>query len=130
MADITDALGVDSKASTLAVEKLDRGGYIERAGLTGSKFYEFHATEKANEVLPELNDKEAEMIKDGLNEPYVGFLKAADKSPEHVNEYIKKQQWNSLKVSSVTSHLTRLGYILEKGLFKIKIVVTPKGKKN
>ncbi len=128
MADITDALGVDSKASTLAVEKLDRGGYIERAGLTGSKFYEFHATEKANEVLPELNDKEAEMIKDGLNEQYVGFLKAADKSPEHVNEYIKKQQWNSLKVSSVTSHLTRLGYILEKGLFKIKIVVTPKGR--
>ena len=127
MADITDALGVDSRASTESIEKLDRGGYIERAGLTGSKFYEFRATEKANEVLPELTEEEREMVKVGLNKAYVGFLKAASKSTEDANSYIKDNGWNSLKVSSITSHLTRMGYTVEKGLFRIVIEVTQKG---
>ncbi|MDR7857618.1 sodium:solute symporter family protein [Tissierella sp.] len=127
MADITDALGVDSKASNSAIEKLDRGGYIERAGLVGSKFYEFYVTKKANEVLPQLTGQQAEMNKVGLNTSYVGLLKIANDAPQNVNSYVKDQQWKSLKVSSVTSHLTRQGYIIEKGLFKRKIKVTQKG---
>lgn len=55
------------------------------------------------------------------------MLKVAKETPESVNKYVKDQQWKSLKVSSVTSHLTRQGYILEKGLFKRKIYVTQKG---
>lgn len=129
MADITDALGVDSKTSSSSIEKLDLGGYIERAGLIGSKFYEFYLTERANEVLAPLNEKELAMNEDGLNEVYVGLLRTAYEAPESANKYIKEQQWKSLKVSSVTSHLTREGYIIEKGLFKRKIVVTEKGKK-
>ncbi len=128
MADITDALGVDSKTSNSSIEKLDRGGYIERAGLIGSKFYEFYITEKSNDVLPQLDKKEAEMNKEGLNKLYVGLLKTADESPKNVGQYIKDQNWKSLKVSSVTSHLTRQGYIIEKGLFKRKVVVTQKGR--
>ncbi len=127
MADITDALGVDSKTSNMSIEKLDRGGYIERAGLIGSKFYEFYVTEKANQVLSTLVGKEAEMNQEGLNSTYVGLLKIAKEAPQNVNKYVKDQQWKSLKVSSVTSHLTRQGYILEKGLFKRKIYVTQKG---
>ncbi|MBU5436461.1 hypothetical protein KQI42_00495 [Tissierella sp. MSJ-40] len=128
MADITDALGVDSKTSNSSIEKLDRGGYIERAGLIGSKFYEFNVTEKSKDVLPQLDKKEAEMNEDGLNKLYVGLLKTADESSKNVGQYIKDQKWKSLKVSSVTSHLTRQGYIIEKGLFKRKIVVTQKGR--
>ena len=128
MADITDALGVDSKTSNSTIEKLDRGGYIQRAGLTGSKFYEFNITEKAKDILQPLNEKEAAMNFDGLNEIYIGLLKTADRAPSNVNQYVKELKWKSLKVSSVTAHLTRQGYIIEKGLFKRKIVVTQKGK--
>lgn len=128
MADITDALGVDSKTSTESIERLDLGGYIERAGLMGSKFYEFNITAKGNEVLPQLDKAEEEMNKVGLNKVYVGLLRCADASPEKVAQYIKELQWKSLKISSVTSHLTREGYIIEKGLFKRKIEVTAKGK--
>lgn len=127
MADITDALGVDSNTSNMSIEKLDRGGYIERAGLIGSKFYEFYITEKANQVLSTLVGKEAEMNQAGLNSAYIGLLKIAKEDPQNVNKYVKDQQWRSLKISSVTSHLTRQGYILEKGLFKRKIYVTQKG---
>jgi SSS family solute:Na+ symporter len=127
MADITDALGVDSTTSNISIEKLDRGGYIERSGLIGSKFHEFHITEKAKEVLPKLVGKEAEMNSRGLNDSYVGLLKIANEAPQNVNNYIKEKQWKSLKVSSVSSHLTRQGYIIEKGLFKRKISVTQKG---
>ena len=128
MADITDALGVDSKTSNASIEKLDRGGYIERAGLIGSKFYEFYITEKANSVLSPLSGQELSMNRDGLNASYVGLLKVANEAPQSVNKYVKDQKWKSLKISSVTSHLTRQGYIIEKGLFKRKIVVTQKGR--
>ena len=127
MADITDALGVDSKTSNESIERLDIGGYIERASLIGSKFYEFTITDKAKEVLPELNSVEMEMNKVGLNKVYVGLLEKACVSSERAAEYIKDQQWKSLKISSVTSHLTREGYIVEKGLFKRRIEVTQKG---
>lgn len=128
MADITDALGVDSKTSNESIEKLDRGGYIERGSVIGSRFYEFNITNRAKETLPTLNQREAELNNVGLNDAYLGLLKVASKTPEKIAQYIKDQQWRSLKVSSVTSHLTRQGYIIEKGLFKRKIMITQKGK--
>ncbi len=128
MADITDALGVDSKTSNESIEKLDRGGYIERGSVIGSRFYEFNITNRAKETLPTLNQREAELNNVGLNDAYLGLLKVASKTPEKIAQYIKDQQWRSLKVSSITSHLTRQGYIIEKGLFKRKIMITQKGK--
>lgn len=128
MADITDALGVDSNTTSISIEKLDRGGYIERAGLIGSKFYEFNLTEKSKEVLSKLDNNEEEIINVGLNKSYINLLKTVIETPSALNKFIKKEGWSSLKVSSVTSHLTRQGYIIEKGLFKRKIYVTKKGK--
>ena len=52
MSDLTDALGVDSKTSGAAVENLDQGGYLVRAGMSGSKFYTFTITEKGLAALP------------------------------------------------------------------------------
>jgi SSS family solute:Na+ symporter len=127
MSDITDALGVDSKSSNESIENLDRGGYIERAGMKASKFYEFSITEKGFKELSKLNPEEEAMNKLGLNKVYVNLIKSAEKSPKDVAEYIKAQNWKSLKISSVTAHLTRSGYIIEKGLFKRKIYATEKG---
>jgi len=54
MAEITDALQVDSGVSNASVERLDRGGYIVRRSLTGAGFYVFDITAKGRAVLPPL----------------------------------------------------------------------------
>lgn len=126
MADITDSLGVDSQESNDIIERLDLGGYLQRAGLTGSKFYEFEITSKGINALPELQDEEQKLINNNLNTEYIGFLQAAKVSDEEVVKYVKSKEWNSLKLSSITSHLTREGFIVEKGWFRRKIELTEK----
>ena len=128
LSDITDGLKVDSKISSNSIEKLDRGGYIEREGLTGSKFYTFSIREKAEEVLPKLNEKEAEMMQDYLNPVYVSFLNMALHNPNKLGTFPKENKLLSLQMSSMISHLTRRGYIKEKGMFKRKVEITDKGK--
>ena len=127
MADLTDALGVDSKTSGASIENLDQGGYIVRAGLSGSKFYTFSITEKGVAALPALTGAEAEMAKEGLNPLYLGLLKVVMENPENQAEYIQKNGIKSMRMSSICSHLTRQGYIIEGGLFKRKLSVTEKG---
>lgn len=127
MADLTDALGVDSKTSGASIENLDQGGYIVRAGLSGSKFYTFSITEKGLAALPGLTGAEAEMAKEGLNPLYLGLLKVVMENPENQAEYIQKNGIKSMRMSSICSHLTRQGYIIEGGLFKRKLRVTDKG---
>lgn len=127
MADLTDALGVDSKTSGASIENLDQGGYIVRAGLSGSKFYTFSITEKGVAALPALTGAEAEMAKEGLNPLYLGLLKVVMENPENQAEYIQKNGIKSMRMSSICSHLTRQGYIIEGGLFKRKLRITDKG---
>ena len=127
MADLTDALGVDSKTSGASIENLDQGGYIVRAGLSGSKFYTFSITEKGVAALPSLTGAEAEMAKEGLNPLYLGLLKVVMENPENQADYIQKNGIKSMRMSSICSHLTRQGYIIEGGLFKRKLRITDKG---
>ena len=127
MADLTDALGVDSKTSGASIENLDQGGYIVRAGLSGSKFYTFSITEKGVAALPALTGAEAEMAKEGLNPLYLGLLKVVMENPENQAEYIQKNGIKSMRMSSICSHLTRQGYIIEGGLFKRRLRITDKG---
>lgn len=127
MADITDALGVDSKTSGASIENLDQGGYIVRAGLRGSKFYTFEITEKGNAALPALTGAAGEMAKEGLSPLYVELLSIVAKAPEKQAEFLKKNDIKSMRMSSICSHLTRQGYIIEGGLFKRKLRVTEKG---
>mgnify|MGYP000894741991 CR=1 FL=1 len=128
LADISDGLKVDSKVSTASIEKLDQGGYIERAGLIGSKFFTFNITDKAKEVLPVPNENEARMIEDYLNPRYVRFLEMALNTPDKVGIFAKENNLASLQMSSMISHLVRRGYINEKGMFKRKVKITDKGK--
>ncbi len=128
LADISDGLKVDAKISSLSIGKLDQGGYIERAGLRGSKFFTFNITDKANEVLPVLNEKEEKMLEDYLNTKYVVFLKMALDNPDRLSAFAKEYKMASLQMSSMISHLSRRGYINEKGMFKRKVEITDKGK--
>lgn len=127
MADLTDALGVDSKTSGAAIEHLDQGGYIVRAGMRGSKFYTFSITEKGAAALPALPTREAEMAKEGLTPLYVQLLSIVKDNPERQAEFLKANDIKSMHMASISSHLTRQGYIVEGGIFKRKLRITDKG---
>ena len=127
MSDLTDALGVDSKTSGAAIENLDQGGYIVRAGMTGSKFYTFEATEKGLAVLPTLPVREAEMAKEYLSPLYVQLMKVVKDQPERQAEFVQNNGIKSMRMSAICSHLTRRGYVIEDGLFKRKLRLTDKG---
>lgn len=128
LADITDGLKLDSKTSTASIEKLDQGGYIERAGLRGSKFFTFNITEKGKKALPSLTEVEQKMSNDYLNPKYVSFLEMALKNPDKLGMFTKKHDMSSLQVSSMITHLNRRGYIKEKGMFKRRVEITDKGR--
>jgi len=127
LADINDGLSVDSKISGSSIEKLDMGGYIERAGLRGSKFFTFNVTDKAGEVLPKLNDIESKLLEDYLNPKYIKFIEMSKNNPQKIGAFAKEYGMGSLQMSSMISHLTRRGYVKEKGMFKRKVEITEKG---
>ncbi|WP_026895255.1 sodium:solute symporter family protein [Clostridiisalibacter paucivorans] len=128
LADISDGLKVDSGISNVAIEKLDQGGYIERAGLRGSKFFTFNITKKGEKALPILDEKELAMVKDYLNKKYLKFLEITFNEKEKIGSFPKEYNMSSLQMSSMISHLNRRGYINEKGLFKRKVEITDLGK--
>ena len=111
----------------VAVENLDQGGYLVRAGMSGSKFYTFTITEKGLAALPALSGKEAEMAEEFLNPLYVQLLKVVKENPEQQAEFVQKNGIKSMRMSAICSHLTRRGYVVEGGLFKRKLRITEKG---
>lgn len=127
MADITDYLGLDSKETSASIERLDRGGYIVRAGLSRSALYTFSITKKGEDALEPLGDKELAMAKACLSPMYVELLKAISTSVEAQNDFAKKYAIRSMQMAAISSHLVRQGYILEKGIFQRKLVLTQKG---
>lgn len=130
MADLTDYLGVDSTVTDAAIEHLDKGGYIMREGLSMSKLYTFVITEKGRDALDSLTDREEKMAKEGLTNAYVEFLKTVNSGDAHKqNEWISKNEIRSMQMSAISSHLTRNGFIKEKGTFRRKYVITEKGRK-
>lgn len=126
-ADITDYMGVDSAKAASSVEKLDQGGLIVRAGMTGTKFYTFSITEKGEAALGVLSGTEAEMAKDYVNPMYVELLSIVKNNPDKQAEFVKKYGIKSMQMAAISSHLTRRGYIIEGGLFKRKLRITDKG---
>ncbi len=127
MSDITDTLGVDSKTSSAAIETLDKGGYIVREGKNGIKFFTFSITEKGSAALPGLKGSEAEMAQEGLTPVYIELLNLVENNPENQADFVKKHSIKSMHMAAISAHLTRQGYIVEKGLFKRKLRITEKG---
>jgi len=128
MSDLTDAMGVDSKISGASIERLDRGGYIVREGLSGSKFYSFSITDKGIAVLPKLSGMDETLAKVNLTPLYVELLKVAEKGAEEQAAFVKNNGIKSMRMSSICSHLTRQGYVIERGMYKRRLEVTEKGK--
>lgn len=128
MAEITDALEVDSRVSNASIEKLDRGGYIKRQAAWGANFYAFDITEKGLALLPQLSAKDAEMAKDGMRPLYLKVLMLTGNSPEELPKLAKEEGLPSLVVASIISHLARKGYLAEKGIWRRLVMVTDKGK--
>jgi SSS family solute:Na+ symporter len=127
MADLTDAMGVDSRTSAASIEKLDLGGYIVRRGLNRSAFYTFDISDKGLAALPALAGPEEEMRKEKLTPMYVDLLAILKNNPEEQMKFIEKYQVKSMHMAAISSHLTRQGYIVEGALFKRKLRLTEKG---
>lgn len=127
MADFTDSLGVDSKTSGEAIENLDKGGYIVRAGMSGSKLYTFEITQKGLEQIKPLSDRDAKLVADYLSPLYLELLQIIKNTPDKQAEFVQTNKIKSMRMAAISSHLTRHGYIVEKGLFKRKLVITQKG---
>ena len=126
-ADITDYMGVDSSRAAASVEKLDQGGLIVRAGMTATGFYTFTITEKGAAALAPLEGKDADMASAQLSPMYLDLLAILKSNPEKQADFIKKYTVASMQMAAISSHLTRQGYIVEKGMFKRKLVLTEKG---
>lgn len=129
MAEITDYFGCDSKESKAAVEKLDRGGYIERMSLYSYKFYHLNITQKGLKELGMPKGREAELAKVGLSSEEFDFLLKANVSDEEMKAYGKSKEYGSLRMTAIISLLDHRGYIKQKGLMKRRVELTPDGKR-
>ncbi|MGB9903638.1 MAG: sodium:solute symporter family transporter [Desulfotomaculales bacterium] len=128
MAEITDALGVDSRISAESVERLDRGGYIRRRSLSGSGFYMFELTAKGKKVLPPLAGRDEEMARDGLRPMYLELLSFAAKNPNELPRFASEKGLSSLEVANIITHLVRKGYLLEGGIWRRTIRISEPGR--
>ncbi|MFZ5634896.1 MAG: sodium:solute symporter family transporter [Bacillota bacterium] len=128
MSEITDALKTDSRVSNQSVEKLDRGGYIKRQGKWGSAFYTFAITPLGESVLPQLEESQREMVKDGIMPDHLDVLKAAGQEPEKITRLTEEKGWSSLELASVVSHLINQGYLKETGIWRRILLLTEKGR--
>ena len=129
MSDLVDALEIDASECNNSIEKLDRGGYIEREGLTGSGFNTFNITQKGIDVLPELDESEERLNSYKLTPLYLEIMQEIEKGHDSLVSYIRTNKLSSLVMSSIVSHLTRLGYISERGLTAAEYSITDEGKK-
>ena len=67
------------------------------------------------------------MAKDGLTPMYLQLLQIVQNSPEKQAEFVQKNHIKSMHMAAISSHLTRRGYLVEKGIFKRKLAITAKG---
>ena len=128
MRDFSDYMGTDSKITNESIERLDKGGYIARLGLSGAKMYTFRLTEKGLQALAPAEGREKEMLSDGLTPMYTDFLNMIIDKPDASNDFAKKYEVRSMQLAAITAYLAEKGYLLEKGAFKRRLYLTDAGK--
>ena len=64
---------------------------------------------------------------DYLTPLYAGLLKTVMEHPEQQSQYAAANNIRSMQMSAICSHLTRRGYVIEKGVFRRKLRITEKG---
>lgn len=122
MSEITDMLGVDSSVSNKIVEKLDQEDYLRREKLAGPGFYKFSLTDKGERLAK----KNIEFALDNLTSEEVTFIEYIEKGKDAFNNYVQEKSLDSLKVSAIFTKLKEQDYLIEKGLWKRKIILTEK----
>lgn len=127
MSEITDYFGCDSRMSKMAVETLDRGGYIVRKGKRFSSFFHFDITGLGRSVLAALPKREQCLAEAGLSLEQFEFLVCAGMSWDELQRYAAERGYDSLKMAAIISVLDHRGYVRQCGLMKRHVKVTASG---
>lgn len=127
MADITDALQIDSKYSNAIIEKLEKTGYISRKGKTWTSFYTFNLTEKGKDYVRSDVQVINEKMDDYVNDHYLKFMNVIKESDRDLGKFQKENNIGSLQMSSMISHLVRRGYVEEYGIYNRRVKLSDSG---
>lgn len=127
MAEITDYIGCDSRMTKLAVATLERGGYLRRKGRYLVRYFTLELTSLGQSMLPELPERERQLAAEGLSAEQFAFLVQAQGTAAELQQYIAGQEYGSLRSTAIISVLDHRGYVVQKGLVKRYLKITPKG---
>ena len=128
MSEITDGMKMTSSEANTRIEKLDRGGLIERAGLCGAAFYQFYISQEGLKCLGSPSGREKELAAAGLRESYLSFLANTSGSRKDLADFMKANGIGSMECSAIITALEREGYLKQTGLFKRRVIITEKGR--
>lgn len=127
MVEVVDYLSLDSRYCAVSLEKLDRGGYIIREGLTGKGFYTFEISEKGNLALPVRSEKEKTLTAVNLTPLLLEYLSQLAKSEDDGITVMQKNNISGLQIASLNAVLERNGYVHQFGHFRRHYRITKEG---
>ncbi len=120
MSDVTDYLGVDSSTAAASVARLDKGGYIVRAGRSYLGFYQFSLSDKGAALAGNAPAK-------GLTPEHMAFLRALDGGKATYVAYLKEHEMTLLHKAAILDVLQRQGYVTDRAAFGRKPRLSPAG---
>ncbi|SMC57888.1 sodium:solute symporter family protein [Papillibacter cinnamivorans] len=128
MVEIVDYSGRDSRFSSRCVERLDRGGYIQREKLSGAGFYSFSITETGKAALPAGTDTERRLEALRLTPFTLNYLERLIASQEEGIKWLTEQGKTAGQIIAINSALFRKGYVGEAGMLRRVYYATKKAK--
>lgn len=126
MAEISDMLGVDSSVSNKIIEDLDKRHLIRREKYSGPGFYTFRIKEGLTSNLY-LSESTQRFADDRLTEVDFLFLEKLRHGMGALNQYVRETEFDSLHASAILSKLIKQGFLVEKGLWRRQVILSPKG---
>lgn len=131
LADLIDISKSTCSKINPMIEKLDKAGYIDRGALTGSKFWTFDLTKKAEEFLPAMSTEDQRLKQYGMYSMDYHILKSTEGQPKKraidIVRAIKKEDIDLTEMTLSIVKLCKLGYLKESGFFKRIVVITSAG---
>lgn len=132
MSELFDLTSWPGEKVNHVIEKLDENRFIERAGLTGAKFWSFSLTEKGTKQLTQLNEQEKSLRQRGLCAYDIETLRVVYAKGKSIATVLIASTVSGkdaqLQMAGSVVKLIRRGYLKESGFLKRIIEITPKGK--